>query len=336
MLFLIAYFLVLVIVAVIYYRKRWYHMDHRSLSAQPLFWMGIAVPVASFLFFGYFSWRGHPIDMSGEGFANFVKISQVPLALLSLSIPFSAIVTNAHRATQTASQIELVMQKNAIDRFYAHEKNFIEKIKSLDFGETDIFNGEKLAEGIIITSPHILYRKIYMNASAHLDSDYSPNVHFESFIRIKLKAINDGIWAYVDNMEKTRKGPSISDDIDQVFVILLMTYEIFDHIGVGNISNNYFYAKGIDQGIQVNIGSEIAFKQLLRTLLEIATSVIDIVSLKPLEDIAGIRRYAFSPHPYFLTFNEVMRIQDIYAASWRETINMFKHPKETSLTKQPL
>lgn len=336
MLYLAAYFAVLAIAAVCFYKKCWYRMDHRTLSAQPLFWASIAAPVLSFIFFGYFAWHGRSIDMSSDGFKEFVAISKLPLALLSLSIPLSAIIASAHRATQTASQIEVVLKKNALDSFYAHEKSFIEKIRSLDFGETDIFSRGKQAEKIAITTPYSLYRRIYAGASARQDSDYFPDSSFEFVIRAKLKGISDALWKHVDRMEKTGQGPVIGDDLEQVYAILLMTYEIFDHVGIGNISSNYYYAKSATKGIQVNLDSEIAFKQALRILLDIATSVIDIVSLKPLVDVDGIRRYAFSPHPYFLAFNDVADIQDFRAPSWRKTLNLFRIPNHDTVSKEAL
>ncbi|KAH0445350.1 hypothetical protein KCU90_g390, partial [Aureobasidium melanogenum] len=176
----------------------------------------------------------------------------------------------------------------------------------------------KQAEKIAITTPYSLYRRIYAGASARQDSDYFPDSSFEFVIRAKLKGISDALWKHVDRMEKTGQGP------------------IFDHVGIGNISSNYYYAKSATKGIQVNLDSKIAFKQALRILLDIATSVIDIVSLKPLVDVDGIRRYAFSPHPYFLAFNDVADIQDFRAPSWRKTLNLFRIPNHDTVSKEAL
>ena len=306
----------------VFYHKHWYGLDERSLSAQPLFWAGIGVPVVTFFFFGAFAWWGRGVDLSAAGFGEFVNISTLPLALLSLAIPFGTIIANAHRATQTSAQIVAGEKKNAIDGYYAHEKNFVERCKVLELGETDIFGQKGQPQKIHIPLAHQLYRKVYPGASSQRDADYQPNTMTECIIREKVKGVSEALWRHVDAME--RGEPSLlGDEAELVFVVLLMTYEVFDCIGIANISRNYYYMKSSRKGVQVNLGSEEAFKEALRLLLSITSATIDIISTKPLDNVHGIRRYAYSTHPYFVSFQDASYACEIVAPTWRETVNLF-------------
>ncbi|HGJ0772413.1 TPA: hypothetical protein ACJWBW_004534, partial [Salmonella enterica subsp. enterica serovar Concord] len=89
-------------------------------------------------YFGIFSWMGHSPQFDADGFSNFIEISKLPIALLSLSIPFVAIVANIHRTIQTENQIrktqqqiDLVTEKNRSDAYYAHLKNYSDMFKTL-------------------------------------------------------------------------------------------------------------------------------------------------------------------------------------------------------------
>lgn len=109
---------------------KYFEMNEKPLTSQTLFWLAIIIPFASFCYFGYFSWHGKPFLFNAEGFERFIKISALPLGLLSLSIPFVSVVNNVHRTIQTSKQIDSSEFKNNIDLFYAHQKNFIESIKN--------------------------------------------------------------------------------------------------------------------------------------------------------------------------------------------------------------
>ncbi|HGJ3598990.1 TPA: hypothetical protein ACJW9A_004553, partial [Salmonella enterica subsp. enterica serovar Kentucky] len=105
MIWLIVYGISIFSIALIYYFMGWYKLTYNSLTSQGLFWGAIFVPFLSFLYFGFFAWKGHSVDMSSEGLNTFIMISKLPLGLLSLSIPFVAIITSLHRSIQTATQI---------------------------------------------------------------------------------------------------------------------------------------------------------------------------------------------------------------------------------------
>lgn len=102
--------------------KKCFDMDERPLTRQYLFKQSIRIPLFSSLYFGVFSWLGHSPQFDSDGFNNFIAISKLPIALLSLSIPFVAVVANIHRTVQTNKQIEESKQKNLSDSHYSHLK----------------------------------------------------------------------------------------------------------------------------------------------------------------------------------------------------------------------
>ncbi|MEK8893921.1 hypothetical protein ACXYUH_09295 [Escherichia coli] len=85
--------------------NNYFEMTEERLTKQNLFKQSIRIPIISSLYFGIFSWMGHSPQFDADGFSNFIEISKLPIALLSLSIPFVAIVANIHRTIQTENQI---------------------------------------------------------------------------------------------------------------------------------------------------------------------------------------------------------------------------------------
>ncbi|WP_298015537.1 hypothetical protein [uncultured Castellaniella sp.] len=86
-------------------------MDHASLIEQPLFWVAICWPLGSFLFFGSFVWLEKTIQLNEQGYQNFIASSKLPITMLAMSVPLTALVASIHRSIQTAKQIEFVESK---------------------------------------------------------------------------------------------------------------------------------------------------------------------------------------------------------------------------------
>lgn len=92
-----------------------------GLGSQTLFWLVVLAPLTYFVIFGAFAWKGYDVSLNADGFKQFIDISTLPIALLSLSIPLTALVTYLHSTAQTAKQIE----KNEHELFYLHRREFI-------------------------------------------------------------------------------------------------------------------------------------------------------------------------------------------------------------------
>jgi hypothetical protein len=97
------------------------HPD-QGLVRQGLLWLSILVPFFYGLGAGVIIWADYQISLTPEGLETFTKISAIPLALFSLSLPLTILVSRLHATAQTANQITLTRYKNNIDSFYSHRK----------------------------------------------------------------------------------------------------------------------------------------------------------------------------------------------------------------------
>lgn len=95
-----------------------------SLIKQRLFWLSLMVPTCLFFSFGFICWQGYELSLTPSGVDTFLKISTLPLALLSSSIPLGVVVASFHSTQQTAEQIKSAAHKNSLDSYYAHRNEF--------------------------------------------------------------------------------------------------------------------------------------------------------------------------------------------------------------------
>ncbi len=107
------------------------HPD-KGLWQQGPFWLSITYPLIAFLTFGIPVWGQFEPSITADGYANFLKISTLPLGLLALAIPFTAITSRFHSAQQTVTQITIAQTKNNLDAFYSHRKEFFDYFDRTD------------------------------------------------------------------------------------------------------------------------------------------------------------------------------------------------------------
>lgn len=113
------------------------HSD-KGLAKQGLFWVVIAAPSLHFLFFGYLAWRDYSLSLNAYGYSTFYRISAVPLSLLALSVPLTALVAKLHSTAQAAKQILIAEEKNKHDLFYLHRREFVQYFQNMDATLGDI------------------------------------------------------------------------------------------------------------------------------------------------------------------------------------------------------
>lgn len=162
----------------LFIRFKLYHLNHKSLFQQPLFWAAISLPLVTCLYFGSFVWvdRINAFSLSSHGYQRFLDISKLPLLILASAVPLVSIVNNLHRTKQTEKQISEAERKNIVDLYYNHMKFHLEQFKKIEGKTISSFYPveEYQAEAIyqhFVKRPQELYRKAYPQ-SAPDDSQY--------------------------------------------------------------------------------------------------------------------------------------------------------------------
>ncbi|PQY63134.1 hypothetical protein C5974_20140 [Cronobacter sakazakii] len=178
-------------------------LNDKNLVKQPLFWSVILVPTLLFLYFGYFSWRGHLPKLDSNGFINFYNISKIPLLLLASSVPLAAMVANLHRTIQTESQINETKKKNSIDLYYSHIKFYTESFSKIPSYELEL---HPLKKEVHLSHHFTLYKIIFPNSSPESNSTTEVNneilekiIHSWSMININLEKHNLEYTIYLKN-----------------------------------------------------------------------------------------------------------------------------------------
>ncbi|HGN1884953.1 hypothetical protein [Proteus mirabilis] len=330
---LILYGVVLSLVIIVYYFKDWFKLTHNSLSSQKLFWGAILIPFISFLYFGFFSWVGHSVDLSSEGLNRFIMISKLPLGLLSLSIPFVAIITSLHRSIQTAAQIssantqiDLAKKKNTLDELFSREKNFVEKCTYIEkqVGSISI----KLKDSITtfqfnISAPHILFHKIYDTTLNNGNITYDLTGFINICFMQHFSTIEENLklrYECIDN----KNGVGIDGELPQLFVIVRAICRSFDILSVPTCTVPYFYIAGKNGNFQLCISSEAELKMLLRKYITLAESLFSITNLSGKYSFHYMKKYTFEGFSLFPSFDDGVIVSDYIEINWDSTVNAFK------------
>ncbi|NWF17025.1 hypothetical protein HX785_25325 [Pseudomonas reactans] len=168
-------------------RARWIsaftmHPD-QGLVRQGLLWLSILVPFFYGLGAGVIVWSDYEISITPEGLATFVKISAIPLAIFSLSLPLTILVSRLHATAQTANQIMLTRYKNNIDSFYSHRKELFSYFGQI--GEVIFLD--------CITAKFKLHPRMHKTFFSGNPSDGTPLVNEVAFKEIEAK-IESALW----------------------------------------------------------------------------------------------------------------------------------------------
>ncbi len=204
-------------------------MNAKPLTHQPLFRAAIIIPIVSFFLLGAITWKGHSLQIDSEGFNNFLDISKLPLAALSLSLPLGVIVNNIHRTIQTNKQIEEAERKNILDRYYSHRKNTIEILQNLDMSYLLILNSEV---PLAFENSYSAYKRFYPSASTE-SNNYTPSQRFLSRAR--------ELWVELNELTKITKFSTRKDYFTHLHLIEEGLYNIHSHYGLKKIVVSQLY-----------------------------------------------------------------------------------------------
>lgn len=143
----------------------------KGLSSQGLLWLSIFCPFLYFVFLGGITWKGYEIAITGEGINTFFSISKLPLAILSITIPLSVLVSRFHATKQTAEQIKITRLKNNLDLFNSHRNELFGYFSQI--GEVNYF-------GCFIAKFKV-HPRIHKNFFKGEPASGSPGINEDSF-----------------------------------------------------------------------------------------------------------------------------------------------------------
>ncbi|MGF6103688.1 hypothetical protein [Enterobacter sp. A4] len=257
-LLIIALYLIVIFIYLIYLVKiNAFKMNAEPITHQPLFTAAIALPLISFFSFGIISWSSHSLQLDSDGFNNFLNISKLPLALLSLSLPFGVVVNNIHRTIQTDKQIKEAEKKNKIDSFYAHRKNTIEVFQNMDFLTLYLPNTELKLE---FDNHYSLYRKCFPYASTS-NNEFS---YCKSFV-----AKSEELWLDLAMKLKIKEPNNYTDLYYHIFQIENLFKELHKHYQFKEYNHSQLYQASYksDEGNWFYMSSKIANENTLKGFL---------------------------------------------------------------------
>lgn len=337
--FLTLYGLFILSTAWFFHYRKWYELTHEPLTSQKLFWAAVFVPLLSFLYFGFFAWSGKTVDLSSGGLNKFIDISKLPLGLLSLSIPFVAIITSLHRSIQTAtqistanSQIALVKKKNSLDELFLREKNFVDKCafieKQVGDFHIDISNGPG-SISYKISSPHILFHKIYDTTEKNGDITYELTGYIKHEFLAPLLMIEQNLKNLYKYHEENQ-GVNFGDEMIYLYTIVKQLCKALDSLYVSTCQVPYFFIHGEVKNIQICVSSETDLKKILRKCIVLSESLFSAVNFPGDYSLLTIRKYVFEGYDLFSLFGNGFILQDITEIDWDSTVNMFNHTAKQS------
>ncbi|WP_130831168.1 hypothetical protein [[Erwinia] mediterraneensis] len=299
-------------------KNNYFEMTEERLTKQNLFKQSIRIPVISSLYFGIFSWLGHSPQFDAAGFENFIEISKLPIALLSLSIPFVAIVVNIHRTIQTENQIrktqkqiDLVTEKNRSDAYYAHLKNYSDIFKTLPsftLSRRDNTTFEKGVVELSVDHTYSLYKKIFTKSS--ISTGYNSEAD-RNFLK-KLENTYDNIGCIIiKNNEIYPNQVSISDLENIEALVVLLCREL--GVNYEREANNFEIFNPITNlGIATSFSDEREIKEMLRGLRDILISLYMLIDQNPIIFQGNINSQDFLSHyayePDNLIFKDILPI----------------------------
>lgn len=279
-----------------------FHMDSAPLTEQPLFTAALVIPFISFITFGFIAWAEYSPQLDGEGLNNFIEISKLPLAFLSLTVPFGVIINNIHRTIQTNTQIKEAQAKNKNDLYYSHQKNtidHIEKIKGYSFPFKESPSDDASVEYIIkIERPLGLYRKIYtkmspLNFCLDIDKEFSYRLN-KSLLRIRGYILDTGLHVEFENegykIEIAKNFHNLEMELRSLALYLNITPPYRTYCFSRNYANHT---------LVTDYGEESEFMCVLYYYSEVVSELSDILNIKTIIDPYFV--YKIHDQHYFQT-----------------------------------
>ncbi|WP_196062775.1 MULTISPECIES: hypothetical protein [unclassified Serratia (in: enterobacteria)] len=274
-------------------------LDDRKLSEQWLFRLSILIPLIISIMLCIPLWLKTEWDLSAQGYDLFLNLYKLPIGVLSLSIPFVAIVAHIHRTIQTSEQINTTRRKNAADSFFSHHKFMIEAINKISEKDMTILNNYKYK----IDDPYHLYANFFKNSSYENGID-TRNI---PFLVSEIEKEVDEIKKSITNAREEFNNKHLKIILLSELLISIRTLEGIMTIYIPESKHNYVVMDRNDTSTVMLVmaaRSEIDIKERLDNLLYCIRKVFQLLNIK-FNDGDDIHFYSKIKTPNYQFFNEV-------------------------------
>jgi hypothetical protein len=261
----------------------WHKLNSRSLLSQPLFILSLLFPLHLFFAYGVWAWEGHGLNLSSNGFDNFIKITKLPLLLLASAAPMAAIVNNIHRTIQTETQIEkaqlqldLATEKNKLDLYYSHLKNYSDIFKTLPsfkLSRTPLDDKDSKNIEISINHPYNLYKKIFPGSTIFDGYNSLPDSQQQNRLIIAYNNLKRKIGS------ASNSNLTIKEQIDKLSEIESRIIVLCRELGISYHRESHLFSIQdplTNHTIETSFSDEREVKEMLRGLRNI---LIDLFTL---------------------------------------------------------
>ncbi|MBP1010334.1 hypothetical protein [Serratia fonticola] len=294
-------------------------LDDRKLSEQWLFRLSILIPLVISIMLCIPLWLKTEWDLSAQGYDVFLNLYKLPIGVLSLSIPFVAIVAHIHRTIQTSEQINTTRRKNAADSFFSHHKFMIEAINKISEKDITILHNYKYK----IDDPYHLYANFFKNSS------------YENGIDTRnIPLLVDEIDKEVNEIKKSIV--SAREEINNKHLKIILLSELLQSIRtleeilticIPESKQNYVVMDKNDKSTVMLVmasRSEIDIKERLDSLLYCIRKVFQLLNIK-FNDDNEVHFYSQIKTADYLFFNELFadiipaRIKEQYTIAFKKS-----------------
>lgn len=304
-------------IAAIFITVDWHKLNSKSLLSQPLFILSLLFPLHLFFAYGVWAWEGYGLNLSSDGFENFIKITKLPLLLLASAAPMAAIVNNIHRTIQTETQIEkaqsqldLATEKNKLDLYYSHLKNYSDIFKTLPsfkLSRTPLDDKDSKSIEISINHPFNLYKKIFSESNVFDGYNSLPDskqqdklINIYNNLKRKIGSTSHSNLTFKEQMDKL-------SEIEARIIVLCRELGISYHR-----ESHLFLIRDplTNHTIETSFSDEREVKEMLRGLRNILIDLFTLLDLPAILFMGGshlgdnLPLYATNPN--YRIFNDIL------------------------------
>ncbi|HEJ8088370.1 TPA: hypothetical protein SMI57_001384 [Serratia liquefaciens] len=254
-------------------RLKFFELNDKKLSDQWLFWLSILIPLFVSIMLCIPLWTKSQWDLSAKGYEVFLALYKLPIGILSLSIPFVAIVAHIHRTIQTAEQIKTTKVKNTSDAFFSHHKYITENISKIP---TKIIGLASSKIEYKIEDPYHIYGYIFEGSS------YEKGVNIEN-IESKVNKIYDAVNYVEKDLEELKTIENFGEKIFSLAKLEVSIRHLEETLSISYpsqpIKKRVMYKDSFLTNMTITeFHSEEEIKDRIRELLFFTTKILQIIN----------------------------------------------------------